>query len=114
MGILGRFYFKQTVNGNLIGEYSNQKSEEVWSESANKKPDEKNEVAKDNEKNEPFIGTYISTWGERSEAILCDLKISPKSNTRGIYSLTWEKDNSQIFKGEGFIVDNMLIGDYQD
>lgn len=32
--ILGRFYFKQTQNGNLLGEFSNQRSDFNHSESA--------------------------------------------------------------------------------
>ena len=105
ISILGRFYFKQTQQGNLIGEYSNQNSKEVWSESANKDKDNPNE---------PFIGKYTSTWGESDSAKLCELTIEPKRNTTGIFSLSWIKGKEPIFKGEGFIADNILIGDYQD
>jgi hypothetical protein len=105
MNIFGRFYFKQTHQGNLIGEYCNQNSKEVWSESANKL---------DQNTSDLFIGKYASTWGESNEAVLCELHISQKPDTKGIYRLIWKNDNKIIFKGEGFIVDNILIGDYQD
>lgn len=103
--IIGRFYFKQTLNLNLIGEYSNNISLKNLSECANKTDKE----------TEPFIGKYQTIWFEK-EPISMDLIIDYKEKTnKRIFTLTWEdKLKKQIFNGEGFIVDKILIGDYRN
>jgi hypothetical protein len=101
---VGRFYFKQTVNKNLIGEFSNSGTKQNFTESA--------DVITGGE---PFIGEYLSTYQEDSVAYLTKLKIDYKDETANrIYSLSWVDINGKFaFKGEGFLVDNILIGDYQ-
>ena len=103
MNVIGRFYYKQTRNGNLIGEFSNNKSERNYTESANILSGFFAE----------FIGNYTATWNENAPTSL-DLIITNKPSTNGIFTLTWSENGKAIFKGEGFIVDNILIGDYQD
>ena len=49
--LIGRFYFKQTSNRNLIGEFSNNIEKDIYTESA--------DIIKSNGK---YLGVYISTW----------------------------------------------------
>lgn len=103
--ILGRFYFRQTQNGNLLGEFSNQRSHENRTESA----DLITSVT------EAFIGDYNATWFEGG-AITNHLRIFPKPNSNNqILLLEWTDANNRfVFRGEGFIVDGILIGNYWD
>lgn len=103
MKIIGRFYFKQTRNGNLLGEFSNYKSTRNFTESANIISGFHSD----------FIGNYIATWNENKPTTL-NLTITNKPSTNGIFSLVWSENDKPIFKGEGFIVDDILLGDYQD
>jgi hypothetical protein len=102
--LIGHFYFKITDNGNLIGEFSNNQTDSIYTESA----DSINTIKKD--KNN-YIGEYCSTWREGEHSHFANLKISHGSNER-IFILEWtsEKDN---YKGKGMLCDNILIGDYQ-
>lgn len=102
--ILGRFYFKQTVNGNLLGEFSNDESPRNVCECSN--------IVSGLD--EPFIGQYRSTWFERTAQSLT-LEIGFKEDTNNtIYTLQWRNNRRIIFHGEGFLVDDILIGDYRD
>lgn len=102
--VLGRFYFKQTLNGNLLGEFSNTEMNQNRTESADLTT----------ELGEPFIGIYSSTWLEQNEQYL-DLEIQYKINSNNrIYNLIWSNNGATTFLGEGFVVDNILIGDYRD
>lgn len=97
----GRFYFKRTVNGNLLGEFSNNKAKNNCTESA--------DIIS---KSEGFIGTYLSTWQEDKVACLADLTTSYKVGFNDISSLVWMEKGKMIFEGEGFLSDDMLIGNY--
>lgn len=105
MKIIGRFYFKQTNSGNLIGEFSNNSMSTNSTESADISQRDK----------EPFTGDYLTTWIQNEEAIFFKLKIQPKT-IHNIYKLTWYESDikNPSFLGEGFIVDEILIGNYQD
>lgn len=103
--ILGRFYFKITDSGNLVGEFSNNASPANFTESASRNP----ALSLRN-----FEGTYNTTWFEDGAEHL-SLIISPKDDANGILSLEWRNGNiAPVFLGEGFIIDNMLIGNYWD
>jgi len=97
--IIGRFYFKQTTNGNLIGEFSNNHSTGISTESCELR-----------ERKGDYLGDYESTWQENGKPILAQLTISPKPN--GLFILEWRKGPMCIFKGEGMLCDDILIGDY--
>lgn len=103
---IGRFYFKQTSNGNLIGEFSNDNSQdEISTESAERKVH-----------NDGFAGDYVSTWQENGGPCYAKLSISPKKNVwTKIFSLTWvETNGTRIFEGEGMFCGDILIGDYRN
>lgn len=103
-GLIGRFYFKKTHNGNLIGEFSNNLRSLNFTESADL---ETTIDSKD------FIGKYNTTWQEDNEAIFRTLIVSHKANTQNrIYSLEWLDGSTLTFIGEGFIVDGILINYY--
>lgn len=102
--LIGRFYFKKTANGNLLGEFSHNRSEINSSESA----DILNY-------SDDFIGTYFTTWQENNAPRSANLKIEFKQGTGDrIYKLTWTLDNKELFLGEGFLCDKILFGDYRN
>jgi hypothetical protein len=105
--LIGRFYFKKTSNGNIKGEFSNNKSDFIYSESA----DLQSEFNSDT-----FIGTYNATWQEEGESFFAVLNIShKKSSLQRIYELEWvTKEGKLMFIGEGFVFENTLIGDYRN
>jgi hypothetical protein len=102
--IIGRFYFKQTSNGNLIGEFSNHQSDQIFTESADLKPES-------DDGNYKYVGKYFSTWREKGEARYANLTIKPGRSNK-LFILEWIGDRCN-FKGEGMLCDNILIGDYQ-
>ena len=103
--IIGRFYFKRTQNHNLIGEFSNSVHRRNYTESA--------DCIKAIEN---FVGEYHATWQDNGEAIFSKLTINWKPNTGNtIFQLEWtSKNGDKMFEGEGFLFDNVLIGDYRN
>ncbi|MDH4473325.1 MAG: hypothetical protein QE487_12020 [Fluviicola sp.] len=69
------------------------------------------------DRNGTFIGRYNSTWFERidgeSVAMILTINFKPLSEGR-ILVLTWQVNNDIYYYGEGFIFNNMLIGNYWD
>jgi hypothetical protein len=111
--LIGRFYFKKTQNGNLVGEYSNNGMMAVDSECSN--IDDTKIDDSDIELPDLFNGNYISVWHDGKETKEARLNIKPKHGTTGIYSLKWTAlNNTIVFWGEGMIVDGILIGDYRN
>lgn len=103
--ILGRFYLKLTSNGNLHGEFSNYSMNRITAESADFIP---------NESYNGFVGRFRSTWLEIDGPTFSDLQIQFNENTQ-IFTLIWRNTNERaIFHGEGFLIDDILIGDYMD
>lgn len=103
--IIGRFYFKMTKNGNLIGEYSNSGMQSVDAELANSMSS-----------HQGFVGDYNSVWEEdnRSYSATLHIKLKDPSNTK-IFSLEWiNKSGKPVHWGEGMMVDDILIGDYRN
>ncbi|WP_296148977.1 hypothetical protein [uncultured Flavobacterium sp.] len=105
--ILGRFYFTQTQNGNLLGEFSNNTSLGNSSESA--------DINSLFDSNRKFLGYYRSTWFENGAQFL-NLNIEEKGGTGGrILILRWHNPDGTIaFYGEGFLNADILIGNYWD
>ncbi len=103
--LIGRFYFKKTQNGNLLGEFSNNRSLSNSTESADVIISIEN-----------FVGEFISTWHQDGEAIFTKLIIEHKPNTgNSMFLLKWVSQNGNLmFLGEGFLFDGVLIGDYRD
>lgn len=103
----GCFYFKQTSNGNLIGEYTHDNNPLIWTESAHMQNIKDNNEA-------PYIGEYKSTWHEKgNEFYLTTLNIFPNEDPKSKkYILTWEGNNF-YFIGDGMFCDNILIGYYR-
>ncbi|RZJ69217.1 hypothetical protein [Flavobacterium sp.] len=100
--INGRFYFRLTDSGNLVGEFSNQSSPTQSAESANRI----------GTTGIGFVGEYNSVWMEDdgpSNMVLVITEIPGR-----LFSLTWNGTNGVVFRGEGFLVDGLLIGNYWD
>lgn len=109
--LIGQFYFKKGANGNLFGEFSNNHSTWITTESADLTFDKK----KENPNN--YIGKYYSTWQEEGKPHFAILTITRKANPDAIddiFTLTWEIKGEDTFWGEGFIIDKMLIGHYRN
>jgi len=103
MAIIGQFYLKKTDNGNIIGEFSNNLSDGVYSMSGDLLEGESG-----------FTGTYRVTWREKNEGIFTYLEISYLYENNKLFKLVW-KDNKkkELFEGEGMLSDNLLIGSYR-
>jgi hypothetical protein len=102
--LIGRFYFRRTISGNLIGEFSNQHSITNSTESAERVGVDTND----------FSGNYKSTWQEDGVAVVADLKIDRKHRARDIFVLRWDIQGRNGFWGEALLAENLLIGDYRD
>lgn len=111
--IIGRFYFKKTVNGNLQGEYSNDHTDQSYTESAiriNLNNDEPK-----NHKEFDYSGVYNTSWveSEKFQCFSARLEIIAKPSCLNIFSLKWsKKTNEVLFEGEAMLCDNILIGNY--
>jgi len=101
--VLGSFYFRLTTNGNLMGEFMNNLSQQMATESA--------DVI--GEQNDNFIGDYQSTWFD-GNAQTMRLSITQKAHTFNIFRLVWSDDTATHFVGEAFLSNEMLIGVYGD
>jgi hypothetical protein len=112
--IIGRFYFKKTSSGNLIGEFSNNACNRNYTESAVLKSQIPDDAGPEKADEGEFAGDYSSTWfDEKSGSVLAELNISKRPNCKNIFSLKWSGKNIS-FWGEGMISDGILIGDYRD
>lgn len=111
--VQGRFYFKLTESGNLLGEYSNQFLVRNEPECSSRVEGQTN----------TFYGVFISTWWESNDAVARRLEISPKAaipnqpQPAGLCSLRWLKSpndskSKEEFVGEAMLSDGMLIGNY--
>lgn len=99
--VSGRFYFKQTSNGNLLGEWSNNHETRVFTESADL-------ISDYDEKAGKFVGSYNATWQEGGQAHFATLKISRSGSQ---FKLEWR--GQAKFDGDGMLCDDILIGDYR-
>ena len=99
--IIGRFYFKIDEKGNLIGCFSNNLHLINFSEYAHRIT------------GNGFEGQFNSTWTDDVGTFQATLTIQLKLISNDIYNLHWSNGAIQ-FWGEGFIVDNLLIGDYRN
>ncbi len=106
--VTGRFYFKKTDNGNLQGEYSNNFTTKVYTESAT--------IISDYTGKNNFVGSYNASWVESNEieSFSACLEINKKENSINIYSLIWKHSENILFTGEAMLSDGMLIGNYQN
>ena len=95
--LIGRFWFKRTSNGNLVGEFSNNKGKSISTESADLI-----------ESVETFEGKYHTSWQEKEKGSFAILNIAIKPNTKTIYSLVWsDKKGKTIFLGEAMLHEDM-------
>lgn len=105
--ITGSFYFRQTETKNLIGEYTNNCLSIILTECSN--------YCGNNERNEEFIGQYITVWHDKNEGTqTMNLEITFKEGSnKKIFTLKWtDSKGKKVFVGLGFVVDRLLIGSY--
>jgi len=95
----GRFYLKKTVNGNLLGEWSNDSTPGIFTESCDM----------DGNPDRCFEGEYFSTWREERGACSAELTITRQGH---VFVLQWRGDDGN-FDGCGMLQsDEVLSGDY--
>jgi len=107
--LIGRFYFKITPSGNLIGEYShrNPSSQGSFAEAATR-----------SSPGSSWVGDYRTVWceGPSNSAESAYLKITQSAS--GVFSVLWceslQPNAKVIFDGEAILCDGMLVGDYHD
>lgn len=105
----GRFYFKLTSGGNLLGEYSNSLSMHSSTEAADRVAEAPNPADRQLSR---FVADYISVWHESVSSFThSTLVIRPKSECSGIFTVNWT--GPAKFKGEAMLCDDVLIGDYR-
>jgi len=97
--VQGRFYFKRTTNGNLIGEWSNNNETRAFSESSDWVSLE----------DSAYVGMYNSTWQEGQNPVFAKLAITKKQGG-SLFKLEWR--GKANFDGEGMLCEDLLIGDY--
>lgn len=101
---IGNFYFEQTENLNLLGEYTNTGMRTIDVETAN--------VLEDNEDSLAFSGKYQTVWFDDVKPVNCILDIIAHE-TPNKYKLTWTINNRVLFTGEGFVRKGVLMGFYR-
>ena len=113
--VKGSFYLKQIVNGNLVGEFSPNDCEFIFTVNADFKGySDLKEEEKFDQTIGKFRGSYISTWQEDNNvAYLSELKIIPFGILK--YKLEWEDKNINTNKyiGTGMLCGDILIGNYE-
>lgn len=101
---MGRFYFKMTANGNLVGEYSHRDSTPTrcYAEAATRISDDTG-----------WTGRYITTWCEAPKCQCESAELSIQARPNGIYALEWMGDKGKrLFSGEAMRCNDTLVGDY--
>ena len=100
---IGCFYFKRTVSGNLLGEFSDNQGDRVYAECADLEIPGEDEAG--------FAGSYRSAWRQGKDKHFANLVIKRNTKDKLIYTLTW-KEKSYEYTGHGMLCDGMLIGNY--
>ena len=104
--LVGNFYYNRTVNGNLLGEFTNNLDDRILSESCN--PSEPDTLPND------FIGRYNSSWQQNTDTFGFTLEIQTHPNTPTKFKLIWRNNATPVYFGEAFRVGEMLVGFYTD
>lgn len=103
--LIGRFFFKREIDGNINGLYSNNNCDRNFPEKA-----------VPINPTVGYIGEYNTFWLEGDGNHSGTLRIGLKPHCNNILTLIWEDLNGSIFFGEGLIVpeNSLLIGDYRN
>lgn len=103
--IRGRFYFRVTDSGNLLGEYSH------WAIDQNR-PESALRISPAAPVS--FLGSYVSSWYEptNNAAVVATLTIGTR--TPEIFTVEWSIGGKPKFRGEGMLCGGVLIGDYHE
>ena len=102
--LIGRFYFRKTTEGNLIGEYSHRDCTRSYAEAASR-------VDNGND----WQGEYTTCWVEPPQLQVqqAQLTITRKAASANLFQLEWNGvDGNELFKGEAMLSNDLLIGDY--
>lgn len=106
--LIGRFYFKRTATGNLLGEYSHRRSDPrlVYAEAATRTSEGRG-----------WEGTYRTVWreGPNFTPVFARLEIRQAEGSTALFKVEWFDEASaarRIFEGEAMECDGNLIGDY--
>jgi hypothetical protein len=105
MAIKGRFYFKLTDSGNLLGEYSHWAINESRPESA---------LRTSPSASAGFVGSYVTCWYEPKDGTAVFAKLTIGNRAPAIFTVIWEIAGQRKFEGEGMLCGGVLMGDYHD
>ena len=96
--LIGTFYFKRTLHGNIIGEFTNNDSSKIMTESATPKSSTID-----------FEGEYNSNWFDITTHS-ADLNIEKNGNK---FKINWTELHNPSYEGEAILVDDLLVGYYR-
>lgn len=100
---IGSFWLQLTQNGNLVGEFIDNVTKKIVTESAD---------CRERDKLDSFVGTFGSTWSESDRPKSMALEIKESKN--GILELIWSDKNGIGYYGEAFLSgDGKLVGTYR-
>jgi len=98
--IIGRFCFQIDPENNLIGRFSNRLHIRIYNETARRIS------------GNDFTGEFDSRWTDDAGDGEAKLIIALKIGSDQIHTLVWLDNDREIFRGEGFIENDRLFGDY--
>ncbi|MFC7523130.1 hypothetical protein ACFQRK_04205 [Parapedobacter sp. GCM10030251] len=99
---IGSFWLQLTQNGNLVGEFIDNVTKKIVTESAD---------CRERDKLDSFVGTFGSTWLESDRPKSMVLEID--KNRSGTDELTWSDKNGVRNYGEAFLSgEEKLVGTY--
>ena len=104
----GAFVFRKQDHGILTATYFNTGEYKPYPETAKLKK------ATDPE-NDLFAGDYETTWLEKNDYYVCNLKITPHKTEKGVYKLSWTssgKTKVNTYEGYGMSENGSLVGFY--
>lgn len=102
--VIGSFHFRLTNSGNLIGEYINNHSNIILTESANRVNPTDNKPV--------FEGNYVTSWLEGNRPQSNRISINRIQDTN-MFSIIWATIRGEItFQGKGTFMDENIIYGY--
>lgn len=107
--VIGSFHFRLASSGNLIGEYINNHSTTILTESANRE----NPIAFSRNNKPTFEGNYVTSWLEGNRAQSNRINIDRIQNSN-VLNVIWTTIRGEItFQGKAaFMDDNNIYGYY--
>jgi len=101
---IGCFYFKRTASGNLLGEFSDNQGDRVYTECADI-------VERDETDAAGFAGRYLSAWRHVRGKHAANLAITRNTGDNLLYAFVWDEGKYE-YTGHGMLCDGVITGGY--